>query len=299
MEGIRSCFHYQRDVIGNMSGFLKPTFVSKLEPLYETVKTSRKGRKNFLENMAMSVDFDPERQDVHSALDYSGFVIENLAFFNYGSLDELHHVMATIERLVRGTGVRVAHMIETEVLFIGLRDSQMRTVDPDVLRTLSAGAAILTLLWECKRFLKKYYGISDSKRGPKANKVSAKDANKTPSRVPTWASDARAFGIRVGDTKRGLKSIEGKMKQCSEFSDWLNVDDEFKLSLEGADSDDSEIDKATTPDHHDAGAEDGAGAEPLTPVSKRRKGNQDTPGKGSGRFRKEGTQKTPKSIVRK
>lgn len=241
MDGVRSCFQYQRNVIGDASGATANPFVSKMRPLYDIVKSSRKIRKKLLQNLTMSVDFEPTKLELPNHLEYSKFVIENLAFFDYGTLDELYHVVTTMERVVARTGIPVAHSIETDIFFIKIdvpeNEKSAMTVDPAKLKTLSVAAGILTMLWETRTYLRKLYALNDNKsRDYKANKVNAKDMNKAPNRNSTVSGAGVWQATR--ETMKNLETDQGRMRQCREFVEILSVDNEFKLAAEGEEVDD-------------------------------------------------------------
>ena len=302
MDGVRACHIYQRNVIGNESGATANPFSSKMHPLYEIVKSSRKVRKKLLGNMTMSVDFEPQKLDVDSSkpnhLGYSKFVIQNLAFFEYGTFDELYQVVTTMERVVSGTGMTVAHSIETDVFLLRLDagDTAERTIKPDTLKVLATSAAILYMLWECRYFLRKSYSTNHNKsRDYKSSKLSAKDVNKAPSRAATWSNGAAALWEKIEEIMTDLKSDDGMMKQCKEFVDLLTVDNEFKLAAEGEDPKDLDGEKALTP-IHDLHEEGGIGGEFGTPgKNKKRKFTPGSPEKGFMRPKKKVKVKPRKS----
>lgn len=297
MDGVRSCFLYQRNVIGDASGATANPFVSKMRPLYEIVKTSRKVRKKLLGNLAMSVDFEPLKLELPHHLEYSKFIVENLAFFEYGTLDELYQVVTTMERVVAGTGMTVAHSIETDIFFIKIdvpeNEKSAMVVDQGKLKALSAAAGILAMLWETRTYLRRLYGLNDNKsRDYKANKINTKDMNKAPSRNP--AVTGTALWQAISDTTRNLESDQGRMRQCREFVETLSVDNEFKLAAEGEDADDADADRLTPvaeSDHEGTmgtitlGDHHHHHHHPATPKGKKRKLAM-TPSKGEVRSKK-------------
>lgn len=264
-----------------------------MRPLYEIVKTSRKVRKKLLGNLAMSVDFEPLKLELPHHLEYSKFVIENLAFFEYGTLDELYQVVTTMERVVAGTGMTVAHSIETDIFFIKIdvpeNEKSAMTVDPGKLKTLSSAAGILAMLWETRTYLRRLYSLNDNKtRDYKANKVNAKDVNKAPNRNPT--ATGTILWQAINDTMRNLESDQGRMRQCREFVETLSVDNEFKLAAEGEEADDADADRLTPgveSDHEGAVGTITLGEHhvPTTPKGKKRKWAM-TPIKGEPRSKK-------------
>ncbi|KAF8252145.1 ARM repeat-containing protein [Wilcoxina mikolae CBS 423.85] len=288
MEGVRACFLYQRNVVGDGAGattMSNNSFTAKLRPLYDIVKDgSRKVKKKLLDNIIKSVDFDPVKFNVDnkpSHLEYARFVIGNLTFLEYSTMDEVYQIVTTMEKLVAGTGVAVAHAIETDIFFIKLENGQERqdqTIQPQRLKILSTAAAILTMVWAARTYLRKAFGINENKiRDYRIGKIKANDPtmNKVPGRNPN-VNQATVFE-QIEETAKGLEDNSDMMEQCRQFVEILSVDSEFRLAAEG-EEDDLEFTRiGNTPDI--SGEE---GPMPATP-KKKRKGSTDTSDKSAKR----------------
>ncbi|KAL7266770.1 Sister chromatid cohesion protein 2 [Rhizina undulata] len=276
MDGVRSCFSYQRSVIGDGSGASGQPYAAKLRPLYDVVKASKKVRKKLLQNLTMSVDFDPTKLDLDASpnhLEYAKFIVENLAFFEYATLEDIYLVVTAVERVVSGTGMTVAHSIETEIFFIKIdqnpEEQSERVPDPQRLRTLASSAAILTMLWEVRTFLRKLYNLNENKsKDYKANKANP-NLNRAPTRNPNVSVVTLLNELK--DTAASLENDKGMMGQCRDFIEILSVDNEFKLAAEGEEEEldmgDGERERGTPGDS----ADEGAGVAPLTPKGRKRK----------------------------
>ncbi|KAI5785189.1 sister chromatid cohesion C-terminus-domain-containing protein [Pyronema domesticum] len=282
MDGVRSCFLYQRDVAGDGAGALATAagpYSSKLRQLYEIAKEgSKKVKRKLLENMVKSIDFDPVKVNVHKKpthIEYARFVIGNLAFMDYGTTEEVYQVVTAMEKLVAGTGVAVAHSIETDIFFIKLENGeerQDRTVDPQRLKVLSTGAAILTMVWAARTYIRKAFGINEQKvRDYRHGKIKATDPslNKAPGRNPNV--NQNAVFDQIESTAMKLEDINEMMEQCRQFVEILSVDNEFKLAAEGDDEDDIDFSRmgGNTPE---LSGDEGAPPIPATP--KKRKGSE-------------------------
>jgi cohesin loading factor subunit SCC2 len=175
----------------------------------EVLKISKsKNRQRFLEKFCAQVDFDVSKLDISEELpphvQYSRFIIENLAFFEYVTVGEVHCIVSAMEKLVTSTGANVAQAIESEVFQISmdaleqqlqpastqppqpqhmeidgqplpqtqpqppLTETQPSLAHNDIdlprLRQLTAGSMILLALWEVRTFLRKLYGMGVTNR---------------------------------------------------------------------------------------------------------------------------------------
>ncbi|KAF2458908.1 hypothetical protein BDY21DRAFT_339237 [Lineolata rhizophorae] len=126
MKAVYQAFLYQKDVIHSPEGATTHPFTAKLKPLFEVLKTGNgKIRKKFLSNLVSRVNFELPKlvtsgEGLPVQLLFSRFVAENLAFFDYARVDEILHLVATIEKVVTETGATVAHAIEQDILRLRL-----------------------------------------------------------------------------------------------------------------------------------------------------------------------------------
>lgn len=274
MEGVKNCFKYQRDVVGDGAGASVNPYVPKLRPLYDIVKegTNKKIRKKLLENIIKSLDFDPVKLNVDVSpthIEYVRFVVENLAFFDYVNTEDVYLVVTQMEKLVAETGLVVTHSIETEIFRIGQEEGGK--AEPRRLKVLSTGAAILSMVSIARSYIRRAFGVNDGKiRDYRNKKFKANDPtlNKAPGRNSN-VSMATPFQQIEDLAKSYEDGEEMMMEQCRKFVEILNCD-EFKVAGEGTDDEEADFGRTgNTPES----AEDGSVA-PPTP-KKKRKGSAD------------------------
>ncbi|KAI9797426.1 MAG: Sister chromatid cohesion protein 2 [Piccolia ochrophora] len=247
-RAIYQAFVYQRDVVKNASGATTQPFASKLRPLFDVIKTSKGTvRKKFLTNTCNRVDFDPAKLDVTdevpSHVQFSRFLIENLAFFEYSTIDELSTTVSCMEKVVSGTGTTVAHAIETEIFANGMDMDDHQTepmssgtnpavmsVDAQRLKQLTAASVILSSLWAARTHLRKLYGVNAV---PKQRDNKNKDHMKAPTKVPFVTGDK--FWDEIKKTMSALTDRDVMLSQCREFVELLTVDHELKVAAEEED----------------------------------------------------------------
>ncbi|KAH0560003.1 hypothetical protein GP486_003475 [Trichoglossum hirsutum] len=292
MKAVEQAFQYQKDVVGDSSGATTSPFTSKLRPLFDVIKISRgKLRKKFISGLCSKIDFDPAKLDVTSEpplhLEYAKFVIENLAFFEYSTVDELLHVITSMERVVAGTGTSVAHAIETEVFKLQLPTvsedglpipAEAIPVDSMRLRQLTASSMILSILWDARSFIRRLHGLNNSQ---KQREGKGKQASKALGNAPTRVSGVTGDKLweEITETMTALTSVDTMMAQCKEFVEMLSVDQDFKLAAEG-DEDGYDLSRMKTPDFEDE-EDDHTLAPPGSGRGSKRKAGSETPGKRS------------------
>jgi cohesin loading factor subunit SCC2 len=263
IKAIGAVFSYQRDVAKDPHGATTDPFAPKLHLLMEVLKVSRsKNRQRFLEKLCALIDFDIAKLDVTEALpahvQFSRFVLENMAFFEYITVGELQGTVAAMEKLVGSTGAALAHLIESEVFQVrmdavnGAEGNEVGkipvfvpTVEPKRMRQLSAGSMILSALWEARSYLRRLYSMGTNRRESKG-KTPTKDLSRAPIKVQGVTGDK--FWEEVERIMGSLASPEAMMEQCRAFVELLNVDKEFIVP--GEDEDLNAEDPAT-PDQDD------------------------------------------------
>jgi len=269
LKAIQAAFIYQRDVAKDPRGATTNPFVSKLHLMMEVLKISKtKNRQRFLEKLCALVDFDLGKLDVSEEVpvhvQFSRFVIENVAFFDYLTIGELQATVSTMEKLVASTGATVAHAIESEVLQMRMEveaDPQALTngeapqapaIDFMRLRQLTGASMILLSLWEARTYLRRLYGMGTHRKEPTKGKNQAKDMSRSP--VKVQGVNGEKFWDEVGTIMTALHSRERMTETCKSFIELMNVDKEFKIAeededLEGEDpstpSNDEDEDDAT------------------------------------------------------
>ncbi|KAL8706024.1 MAG: hypothetical protein Q9201_000909 [Fulgogasparrea decipioides] len=253
MRAILEAYRYQRDIVKDTHGFTTGPYASKLHSTFEIIKSSKaKYQKKFISNYCAKIDFDVDKLDlsgtVPSTLQLARFLIENLAFFDYGRVDELLHTLTCMEKIVADTGSGVSHSINTEVFGVrvdtilraaddsGAKAEETTSHEPAAtdsvtalrLRQLTTASIILSCLWDTRTFLRRLYGLGskDSKANGKL-----KDVNRAPTKTSGITGDklVAAISARVDS----LQSHEAMSKQCREFVELLSIDDEVKVAAEG------------------------------------------------------------------
>lgn len=259
-RAVQLAFTYQHDVVEDTRGAISSTgdpstakYVAKLHLLIDVLNISKvKIRKRFYESLCTRIDFDQSKLDVTgdvpSHVDFSRFVIENLAFFEYATVDELLAAISAMEKVVTGTGSNVAHAIETEIFSLRMENGQVETeprqeaapsaentVDLGRLRQLTAGSMVLSCLWEARTHLRRLYGLMNSQNSRREGKSKAnvKDLNRAPTKVPFASGDK--FWDESTRIMSSLGSREAMMDQCKDFVELLTVDKDFKIAAEGED----------------------------------------------------------------
>ncbi|KAL9615010.1 MAG: hypothetical protein Q9167_000542 [Letrouitia subvulpina] len=268
MRAIQEAYRYQKDVVGDLLGYQAASHASKLHAMFEIIKTSKgKYQKKFISNFCSKIDFDIERMDLSghppAAVSFSRFLMENLAFFDYGRVDELLHTLTCMEKIVADSGSALSHSINTEVFHVevdtilgsatgavqgdeGKMQMKAYGVDPLRLRRLASGSVILSCLWETRTYLRRLYGLSSSQRREHKSKAVAKDINKVPSKVQGVSSE-KLLGTIV-EKVDSLQDQEATFRQCQEFVDLMAIDNEVKVAADGEES----ADGPETPSGDDA-----------------------------------------------
>ncbi|KAJ5042311.1 uncharacterized protein L3040_004863 [Drepanopeziza brunnea f. sp. 'multigermtubi'] len=288
MRAVHLAYVYQRDVVENTHGATLNPYAAKLALMVDVLKISKVGnRKKFFNNLCARIEFDPAKMDavkeLPQHLEFSQFIIENMAFFEYQTIDELMSTIHSMEKVVAALGTGIAHSIETEIFQISLdQPSQIDengqsqpvapTINPVRLKQLTASSMMLSSLWEARSYLRRQYGLVTNKQTSKS-KAASKDTGKLPVRVPGVNGDK--FWELCESSTAALESEESMMNQCRAFVELLSVDQDFKLAAE----DDEEAE----------------GGRPSTPSDEEydRPGTPAPPGSGRGRKRKGSVSSTP------
>ncbi|PTB70757.1 DNA repair and meiosis protein [Trichoderma citrinoviride] len=297
VKAIQSAYNYQRDIVKDSHGAIPEVFQPKLHLMMEVLKISKmKNRQRFMEKLIGQVNFDIAQldatQEMPPHLDYSRFIIENIAFFEYQTVGELQTVVNMMEKIVSTTGATVAHLIELEVFDVRLEPEkteqdevtgQLMTetveaqavaegdvllgvkVDPGRLRQLTTGAIILSCLWEARTHLRRLYGMGTGRHDGKA-KALAKDLNKMPMKVQ--GVHGERFWDEVTAHVSSLETMSKMAHKCKAFVELMNIDKELKVQDE---DEEMVMDGPSTPSEGEA--EGGA-----TPERGRKRKGAGTPG---------------------
>ncbi|MCJ1287727.1 Sister chromatid cohesion protein 2 [Xylographa opegraphella] len=257
MRAVQEAYNYQRDVVKDLKGCTTQPFRSKLHLMYEVVKTSKsKYQSKFFANFCTKIDFDVTKLDVSANppthLQYARFLIENLAFFDYGRVEDVLQATSFMEKIVASTGAGIAHAINTEVFHVrlepGLDSSTSATeqasstvevsieeIDQARLRQVTTASMILSMLWEARTFLRRIYGISASLQRRENKSKASKDLGKPPTKINGITGDK--FVDSINRTMSALDTRDLALVQCREFADLLAIDNEVKVPVEDGEDD--------------------------------------------------------------
>lgn len=311
-RALQAAFAYQRDIVKDPRGATTDPFAAKLHLWMEVLKVSNSQKKQkFLEKLCSLVDFDLAKlkvsEEMPTHLQFSQFLIENLAFLEYNTIGEVQAVVAAAEKMFSTTGAPVAHAIESEVFQMRMdivasaqvgEDGQAAPFAPTVdimrLRQLTAASMVLLALWEARTYLRRLYGMGTTRRDPKA-KAQAKDLNKAPVKVQGVTGEK--FWEDIAHVMTSLSSRERMTETCRSFVELMNVDRELKIADE-----DEELngENPTTPSNED---EDDEGGSINTPTRGRKRKSSGTPSgrkkraRSSSQPRKRGRPKKQNTIV--
>ncbi|KUJ06987.1 uncharacterized protein LY89DRAFT_661156 [Mollisia scopiformis] len=287
MRAVQLAYTYQRDVEDNTHGATLNPFASKLAMMLEMKISKVKNRKRFYDNLCARIEFDPAKinlEDVPHHLDFSQFIIENMAFFEYATLDELLSAINGMEKVVASTGTGIAHSIESEIFHVSLDQPSLvvdenghahpiqQSIDPMRLKLLTASSMLLSTLWEARTYLRRQYGIKSNRQEGK-NKGQTKDLNRAPVKAPFVTGDK--FWEQVGTIMNSMATEDSMINQCRAFVELLSVDQEFKVAAEA--DEDAEQTRPSTPSDDEDNGTPGTPGGPGSGRGRKRKGS-DTPG---------------------
>ena len=299
IKSVQEAFVYQRDVVKDPRGATLKLYVAKLHSLFEVIKMGKgKYQKKFLKKLCAKIDFDLSKLDLPSEppeqVELARFLVENIAFFEYGRIDDLLHTISCMESVITGTGAGVAHAIEAEMFKVetesnGTKIGQStnsttlrdQSFGPQRLQQLASASVILSMLMATRRFLQRAFGLTPSQQRRESKvKASVKDLNKAPSRVHSVTGDK--LWEEVSEIMSGLSSREAMMRQCKEFYEHLAVDDEIRVPA-GDVGEDSRRSDTPSPGY-DGASQRSLGREPSVPKRKNsRAAGSETPKKQRGR----------------
>ncbi|KAK4181842.1 hypothetical protein QBC36DRAFT_174395 [Triangularia setosa] len=293
VKAVQSAFAYQRDIVKDPRGAIASngTFTPKLHLLMEVLKISKsKNRQKFLEKFCAQLDFDIAKLELSEAIPphvaYARFITENLAFFEYLTVGEVHCIVSAMEKLVTSTGANVAQAIESDVfqlrmdLLDGSTEQQQPQyaigpdgqpvqvpvqqqqqpeapkVDFEKLKRLTAGSIVLLALWEARTYLRRLYNLGTASRKENRVKMQSKDLSKPPVKAQGVTGDK--LWEELGNINTSLATRDRMMETCKAFVELMNIDKEFLVP----DEDDELMngDDIGTPP---SGAEDDEGEQPT------------------------------------
>ncbi|KAH6659657.1 sister chromatid cohesion C-terminus-domain-containing protein [Truncatella angustata] len=287
-KAVQSVFLYQRDIIKDPRGATTDPFTSKLHLLLDVLKMSKgKNRKRFFDKLISQVEFDPSALDISQPIpehvEFSRFIVENIAFFEFAAIDELQALVTSMEKLVTNIGTGIAQSIESDVFQLrvdtllapqqpinGESEPGMLVepqIDTQKLRQLTSGAMVLLAVWEGRTHLRRLYNLK-ANRDIKV-KAGVKDPNKAP--VKSQGVTGDKFWEDMDHIMSSLTTRERMIEGCRTFVDLINVDSEVKVG-----DDDEDMDADGDPRTPEAEDDDGDTVNGETRGRKRKASN--TPG---------------------
>ena len=254
-RAVQEAFVYQKNVLHDSAGATCRPYKAKLAKLFEIVEASNaKYVKKFVGNLVARANFELAKLDISSGVPehllFVRFLVHNLAYVDYGRIDELLHTILCLESLVGKAGADVAQAIETQVIGtnittpIAMPDEtvdelqagpitqpmapQQPSIDSSVLKGLVTASMILTLLWEARTHLRRQYGITQDVRQLTGKTAETKDLAKVPSKAHGVTGDR--FWDNVTTIMSSLDSTETMIERCHSFANLMNIDDEVKVA---------------------------------------------------------------------
>ncbi|RKF60996.1 Protein rad9 [Erysiphe neolycopersici] len=296
MTAVQGSYDYQRDIVNDTRGawtgldndISGMNYTSKLSRMVQVLNdlSKPKTRKKFYENICLQLDRNKPRKDASEKqltaredkdhIKFSQYVVENIAFFEYKTFDELIFTLHVIERFVSSAGTDIARAIEQEILpslfqhpplpneNIEDFEKSIKAADSIRLKQLTAASIPLLLLWEVRSYLRHQYGLVSNKREGKVK--SWKDLTIKPSKVSGFNGDK--FWQQSSIISRALVSEDSMTDQCRNFVELLNFDHEIKVTVS---EDDDCIEPRITPEIDDDQNVPGTSNPPEIPQNRKRK----------------------------
>jgi cohesin loading factor subunit SCC2 len=254
VTAVDMAFDYHCDVLKDSHGALG-TFKPKMQLLFGALKEGTgKSLKSFITNVFRRLHFDLPALNVESdaSVDvprtalYTRFCLENFAFFDYGQVGEVYHVIATIESIVlKQIGPTVALAIETEMTEQQTQEpaidgaaadgnstepvtetASKQAISDQRLRHLAVASMILHMMWETRSFLRKAYNLQ--------GKITASDMKSKAIRNNLVKSEA--LWDQIASIIAAIDSQATMRKECYEFAEIINVDREHAVADDEADA---------------------------------------------------------------
>jgi cohesin loading factor subunit SCC2 len=217
LRAVDVAYEYQRDVVRNVRGATCDPYLSILHRMMEVTKTGRiKGRKKFFEGLCARIEPNLSQSswiDLPQYLQRSQFILENIAFFEYASVEELNATVFAMEKVFTRAGIVVVDAIETELLGQTTPIPESEKIDSDRLRTLAASSAALSGLWDAMIYLCQQYGLSCSSYS--TTNETSKNSSRAPNKVDGF--DGRAFWERNSMIMTTLDSEQTMLNMCRAF----------------------------------------------------------------------------------
>jgi len=126
--------------------------ISLISSLYKDIKSKKRVRSKFLKNLVSYLDREPHIRDSSPpiSIDFARFIVENLLYLDYGTIEEPLTVIHAIDAILSSTGVALRQTIET-------RDSA------DPLPVVAQRSIVFSLMIVVKALLKGMYNLTEAK----------------------------------------------------------------------------------------------------------------------------------------
>lgn len=270
LKAVQQAYEYQHKIVGSDTGCTGHPPVSKLHFFWDVLKGGKpKVRQKLFTMVCTSLDFDPTKLKLTDDatpehLLYVRFCIENLAFLESDRAEELLHLVGALEKTFNNTGTQLAVSIETELLKleVPVPSSEMassesadadalaianasammmahvapeaKPIDPKRLQQLSVAAQILSLVWETRTFLRRYWNLQKYAGKPKN---AAKEAVKAPTKASNAPTLVESYQKRIASIIDASTDDQARRATCISFLELMSVDNEVKVP----DGDEDEI----------------------------------------------------------
>ena len=217
LRAVEVAYEYQRDVVHNVRGATCDPYLSILHRMMEVTKAGKiKGRKKFFEGLCARIEPDLSQSswiDVPQHLQRSQFILENIAFFEYASVEELNATVFAMEKVFTRAGIAVVDAIETELLGQTTPIAESENIDSNRLRTLAASSTTLSGLWDTMTYLRRQYGLSCSSSS--ITHEASNNSSRAPNKVNGF--DGRAFWESNSMVTITLDSEQTMLNICRAF----------------------------------------------------------------------------------
>jgi len=230
LTAVEAAFAYQRDLLQSPQGY-NTKHDAKLSMFYEVLKLGSPAlRKRLLVNLCARLNFSPTKlEKIRAQVVYSSFVLENIALFDYGRVDEITQLIGCIEKIVTTTGNVISQRIESH---FGPRtgaseEAENRPVLPETpaLVELTSASIILSMFWETRNYLKRAWSLPVLNAKSKA---AAKDVSKSPTRLA--AANPEKYVQRMAELIKSFDNSEAMENQCKAFFETFMIDHDLRVS---------------------------------------------------------------------
>ncbi|GHJ86131.1 hypothetical protein NliqN6_2533 [Naganishia liquefaciens] len=176
LESVKMAFQYRQKLEPHVSGCRDADpAVALLERWYSLVREKRIWKQDFLKQMCRAFDFDPSQPDISvETVQLHVFIADNLATFDYKTMEEVFQVLQHLKQLLSVAGQQVLYnlpKLETEDENASIEDAGVveedmslyqgdGTVPSEQLRRAGLTIAIALL---ARARLKKTYGLTEDK----------------------------------------------------------------------------------------------------------------------------------------